>query len=65
MRKWASDGLSHVPLSDWYDTPNGEAEGFMARPVVGGHLALVRMHVFALSINRINLYMYVAGRLKS
>ncbi|KAF8639975.1 hypothetical protein AX17_001222 [Amanita inopinata Kibby_2008] len=42
VKKWASDGLSSQPLGDWYETTNGQPEGFRARPVVGGHLALVR-----------------------
>jgi len=25
-------------LGDWYETTDGTAEGFRARPVVGGHL---------------------------
>jgi hypothetical protein len=38
VQKWASDGLSSQPLGDWYETKNGDPEGFRARPVVGGHL---------------------------
>lgn len=38
---YAADGLSSVPLGDWYETANGGPDGFRARPVVGGHLALV------------------------
>ncbi|KAF9008954.1 DUF1793-domain-containing protein [Cyathus striatus] len=38
VKKWASDGLSSQPFGDWYETTNGEPEGFRARPVVGGHL---------------------------
>ncbi|KIL59835.1 hypothetical protein M378DRAFT_193746 [Amanita muscaria Koide BX008] len=40
VRKWAADGLSSEPFGDWYETTNGQPEGFRARPVVGGHLAL-------------------------
>ncbi|KAI0052985.1 DUF1793-domain-containing protein [Auriscalpium vulgare] len=29
------------PLGDWYETSGGATEGFRARPVVGGHLALL------------------------
>lgn len=39
--KYAADGTNNVPLSDWYDTLSGVSDGFKARPVVGGHLALV------------------------
>ncbi|KAL0949421.1 hypothetical protein HGRIS_009482 [Hohenbuehelia grisea] len=41
VRKWAADGLSSQPLGDWYETTNGNPQGFRARPVVGGHLALL------------------------
>lgn len=41
VRKYAADGSSSQPLGDWYETTNGAVEGFRARPVVGGHLALV------------------------
>lgn len=39
--KYAADGANNVPLSDLYDTLSGVSDGFKARPVVGGHLALV------------------------
>lgn len=35
--------LPKVPFSDLYDTVSGADVGFRARPVVGGHLALVRV----------------------
>jgi len=38
---YASNGLNDVPLSDWYETTGGTVSGFRARPVVGGHLALL------------------------
>ena len=41
LRTYASDGENNAPLSDWYDTKTGDVSGFRARPVVGGHLALV------------------------
>lgn len=41
VKNWASDGRSSQPLGDWYETVNGNPEGFRARPVVGGHLALL------------------------
>ena len=40
---YCKDGESSQPLGDWYDTNGGGVEGFRARPVVGGHLALVRI----------------------
>lgn len=43
VKKYASDGQSSAPLGDWYDATSGAVEGFRARPVVGGHLALVRL----------------------
>lgn len=39
--KYAADGESNKPLGDWYETHDGTVYGFRARPVVGGHLALV------------------------
>jgi hypothetical protein len=42
VRKYVMDGLNSQPLGDWYETINGDVEGFRARPVVGGHFALVR-----------------------
>ncbi|KAH8101093.1 DUF1793-domain-containing protein, partial [Cristinia sonorae] len=42
--KVASAGISNKPFGDWYDTTNGTINGFTARPVVGGHFALVRPH---------------------
>ncbi|KAH0587710.1 hypothetical protein H2248_006474 [Termitomyces sp. 'cryptogamus'] len=41
VKNYAADGLSSQPFGDWYETTNGQPEGFRARPVVGGHLALV------------------------
>ena len=45
VRKYAADGKSSQPLGDWYETTDGSVEGFRARPVVGGHLALVSLTV--------------------
>lgn len=42
--KYAEDGQSSQPLGDWYETAGGAVEGFRARPVVGGHLALVSVY---------------------
>lgn len=36
---WAGNGQSDAPFGDWYETADGSADGFRARPVVGGHLA--------------------------
>ncbi|KAJ6515750.1 hypothetical protein C8R45DRAFT_217798 [Mycena sanguinolenta] len=42
VKDWVSDGLNNGPFGDLYDTISGEiAVGFRARPVVGGHLALL------------------------
>lgn len=40
---FAADGENSVPFSDWYDTDSGVTDGFQARPVVGGHLALLAL----------------------
>ncbi|KZP06336.1 DUF1793-domain-containing protein [Athelia psychrophila] len=40
---YCKDGESSQPLGDWYETAGGAVEGFRARPVVGGHLALLFM----------------------
>lgn len=39
--KYTSNGQNNAPLGDLYDTGTGVAAGFRARPVVGGHLALL------------------------
>lgn len=39
--KYASNGQNNVPFGDLYDTTNGKATSFKARPAVGGHLALL------------------------
>ncbi|KAH8834149.1 hypothetical protein DL96DRAFT_1579578 [Flagelloscypha sp. PMI_526] len=36
-------GLSKQPLGDFYDSQSGKPEGFKARPVVGGHFALLAL----------------------
>ncbi|KAJ6539482.1 DUF1793-domain-containing protein [Mycena capillaripes] len=42
VRNWVSDGQNSGPFGDLYDTVSGAlAVGFRARPVVGGHLALL------------------------
>jgi hypothetical protein len=39
---YTSSGVNNAPLSDWFDTTDGKSAGFRARPVVGGHLALMK-----------------------
>ncbi|KAJ7590784.1 hypothetical protein C8J56DRAFT_933888 [Mycena floridula] len=41
VKKYAADGLGSSAFGDWYETTNGVPNGFRARPVVGGHLALL------------------------
>lgn len=37
---YVSDASNNAPFGDWYETTNGDVEGFRARPVVGGHLGM-------------------------
>ncbi|KAF8581797.1 DUF1793-domain-containing protein [Ramaria rubella] len=41
VNKYIASGVNSVPFSDWYETTNAEVQGFQARPVAGGHLALL------------------------
>ncbi|KAF7340199.1 DUF1793-domain-containing protein [Mycena venus] len=41
IKGYLSSGLNNQAFPDWYDTITGVAEGFRARPVSGGHLALL------------------------
>uniref|UniRef100_D8PPI6 Glutaminase A n=1 Tax=Schizophyllum commune (strain H4-8 / FGSC 9210) TaxID=578458 RepID=D8PPI6_SCHCM len=41
VAQYAANGQNDVPFSDWYETTDGKVAGFRARPVVGGHFALV------------------------
>ncbi|KAI0353583.1 DUF1793-domain-containing protein [Trametes cingulata] len=43
VRKYAADGNNSQPLADWYETLDGTAKDTRARPVVGGHLALLAL----------------------
>ncbi|KIY49337.1 DUF1793-domain-containing protein [Fistulina hepatica ATCC 64428] len=40
---YATDGDSTQPFGDWYNTTTGAVNSFRARPVVGGHLALLAL----------------------
>ena len=46
VAKYTGDQEGSSPLRDWYKTTNGSDEAFKARPVVGGHLALVSRSSF-------------------
>ena len=62
VRNYAADGKSSQPLGDWYETTDGSVEGFRARPVVGGHFALVSGRTpCLLSLVLMGTYAYVAG----
>ncbi|KZV92933.1 DUF1793-domain-containing protein [Exidia glandulosa HHB12029] len=39
--RFYSDGINSTPMSDLYYVPEGRENAFKARPVVGGHLALL------------------------
>ncbi|KAF8513743.1 DUF1793-domain-containing protein [Hysterangium stoloniferum] len=41
VRKYIASGVNSAPFSDWYETTNAKTQGFRARPVAGGHLALL------------------------
>ncbi|GJJ14574.1 hypothetical protein Clacol_008839 [Clathrus columnatus] len=41
LRAYLASGVNSVPLSDWYGATDAVVQGFQARPVVGGHLALL------------------------
>ncbi|KAJ7044468.1 DUF1793-domain-containing protein [Mycena alexandri] len=43
VKNAAANGLSSQPLGDWYEARDGTPEAFRARPVVGGHLALLAL----------------------
>ncbi|QRV90571.1 hypothetical protein RhiJN_18589 [Ceratobasidium sp. AG-Ba] len=41
LRDYLANGKNNAPFSDWYDAISGKSVGFRARPVVGGHFALL------------------------
>jgi len=41
VKSYASSGVNSNPFPDWYETQNAQEEVLKARPVVGGHLALL------------------------
>ena len=41
VAQYAANGQNDAPFSDWYETTDGKEAGVRARPVVGGHFALV------------------------
>ncbi|KAJ3489251.1 hypothetical protein NLI96_g2242 [Meripilus lineatus] len=43
VHKYMAGGLSSKPYGDWYDTTNGSAQSFAARPVVGSHFAFLAL----------------------
>lgn len=43
--KYAGSGFRAQPFGDWYDTTNGTADIFTARPVIGSHFAFVSIFV--------------------
>ncbi|KAF8595372.1 DUF1793-domain-containing protein [Ceratobasidium sp. AG-I] len=41
LRDYLANGKNNAPFSDWYDAIYGTVVGFRARPVAGGHFALL------------------------
>ncbi|KAG8693681.1 hypothetical protein FRC09_010359 [Ceratobasidium sp. 395] len=41
VRDYIANGKNNAPFSDWYDAISGKSVGFRARPVAGGHFALL------------------------
>ncbi|KAL1761028.1 hypothetical protein FB107DRAFT_269372 [Schizophyllum commune] len=44
VAQYAANGQNDAPFSDWYETTDGKVAGFRARPVVGGHFALLALN---------------------
>ncbi|KAG8707228.1 hypothetical protein FRC09_001952 [Ceratobasidium sp. 395] len=41
LKDYLANGKNTAPFSDWYDAISGSVVGFRARPVAGGHFALL------------------------
>ncbi|KAG8714064.1 hypothetical protein FRC08_012425 [Ceratobasidium sp. 394] len=41
LKDYLANGKNNAPFSDWYDAVSGSVVGFRARPVAGGHFALL------------------------
>ncbi|QRV97100.1 DNA polymerase 1 [Ceratobasidium sp. AG-Ba] len=41
LKDYLANGKNNAPFSDWYDAISGSVAGFRARPVAGGHFALL------------------------
>lgn len=41
LSKYLQNTASRVPFSDWYDCGTAASQGFTARPVAGGHFAVL------------------------
>ena len=44
LHSFLSNGLNTAPFSDWYNVTSGRFNDFRARPVAGGHFALLAMN---------------------
>jgi hypothetical protein len=44
LANYLANTPSRVPFSDWYNTTSAASEGFQARPVVGGHFAILALN---------------------
>lgn len=44
LANYLADTPTRVPFSDWYNTTSAAGEGFLARPAVGGHFAILALN---------------------